>query len=200
MLYLVIFLIIAILLAVLCFVSATVTFEYILKGLDDYIIIRVSVFNGIIKFARKLGEDNNKPDKKLESELDSFLDKLENAKKVYGTIESMRLYFAKRLRLKNLSIDIEIGTGDAAYTGLLTGMGWAAAGTVISFVTNIFKTENVRVNIKPDFAKKKLKVELLGIFNIKLVYIIVVGIKYYFTKIKSKKLINNNSESGGLSV
>lgn len=110
-----------------------------------------------------------------------------------GLFENIRRYLNKKDIHVELNIKLWQGTGDAAQTGVLCGLLWAAAGILASHIKRYLKFFKRNIQIKPCFDKRIFEVEAICIFHVKLVHIIVVLIKIYYTKYlidqKSKKRI-----------
>ena len=107
--------------------------------------------------------------------------------------EDIRRYLNKKDVHVELNIKLKQGTGDAAQTGMLCGLLWAAAGIFTTWLSRYLKAFKKEIKITPSFDKSIFEVDAYCIFHVKLVHIIVVLIKIYYTKylikIKSKKTI-----------
>jgi hypothetical protein len=68
-------------------------------------------------------------------------------------------------------------TGDAMYTGLLTGVIWSIKGIVVGLLNKWIEMKELNLNVAPDFnfIKPRLKSEITGIFKIRLVHIIFIA-------------------------
>lgn len=177
MLYLVIFLL---LLTILGLSKAEIIYEYNLDGREDRVVITFSLFWGLFKIRKDISKIKKR--KKTETQ-----DKILHFRQLYRLFDLTKKYLRRKIRIKNLNISIELGTGDACYTGLVTGLAWATVGSIISVITNIFDTEKFSCNIIPDFSKKTLKLDLDCIFSIRIVNIIVVGLKMLIFYLKNRK-------------
>lgn len=108
-------------------------------------------------------------------------------------LKDIRKYLSKKDIHVELNIKLRQGTGDAAQTGILCGLLWAAAGILASHVTRYLKFFKSNIRITPCFDRGIFEVEASCIFHVKLVHIIVVLIKIYYTRYfiaqKSKKRI-----------
>lgn len=204
MLYLGIFVFLVIAAVILLFIiKVSIILEYVMDGNDDHTTISVAALGGLLKFKREFSlkglktpakgkGDEKARDKEEEKEKDKdkglagLYDKYTHFKAVYGEIKKIGIYLKKKLVLKELSLEVSIGTGDAFYTGIVTGAAWGIAGAVTALIVNSFKTEKYRVNVKPDYMEEKLNVDLFCIFVTKSVYIIVVGLKYFFARLMER--------------
>lgn len=105
--------------------------------------------------------------------------------------EEIRDYLNKKDIHVELNIRLKQGTGDAAQTGLICGLLWAAAGILVTWLSRYLKTFKKGIKISPCFEKSIFEVEACCIFHVRLVHIIVVLKKIflmkYYMKLKSKK-------------
>jgi hypothetical protein len=108
-------------------------------------------------------------------------------------IEELRAYLNKKNIRTELSVKLRQGTGDAARTGVLCGLLWAAAGIAMTYAARFFKLFQKKITIVPCFDKRIFEADVHCIFHVRLVHIIVVLIKIYqanyLLKMKSKKTI-----------
>jgi hypothetical protein len=190
MLFMVIFILFLILILLIAiFTNVHIKFAYNLDGLDNHTNLIFSIFYDKIKYSLDLHpKEPKKPKIKDTSKNAGVFDKIENIKEVYGLIKILKIYLQNKLLLLDFDLAADIGTGDAYYTGLLSGLAWTASGMLISYISNTFTTIKKKINIKTNFMENKFKVELYCILSVKLVYIIVVLIKIILHSIKKKKL------------
>jgi hypothetical protein len=220
MLYLVIFIFLAVLVTILLTMNIKVIFEYVRDDIDDNITISFYAL-GIFKYkyevplidfgkkglrfrlVRKYGKRNKKT--KINKEkltLSQLYDKCINAINYYKTnnelICDLKNYLEDKLIFNEFNLYIREGTGNAYYTGIFCGLFWSLAGIMTSFLSSIFKTLKKCVAIEPDFNQQALIINLYCIFNIKFVHIIVLVMKIYINRFKQKRKIINGI-GGGLS-
>ena len=207
MLYLVIFFILAVIVVWLLLLKINVLLEYLRKEWDDHLTISLFALGGRIKYKyeipmldiKKTGikldkvKESGKEEKDIEKSTGflrffELFDKFDDIKDLYEFYKpevcDIRQYLKPRLVLKELKLDVGVGTGDAFYTGILSGFMWSVVGIVTSFLSNNFKILKKAVNVKTDFVEKKFKIDLYCIFNVKIVHIIVVAFKILFYKLK----------------
>jgi len=79
-----------------------------------------------------------------------------------------------RIKMKNFNVEMTIGTGDAALTGILTGVAWMITGIVYSNLSMAFPIHNKYIKINSDFSKTVFNANVLCIFNIRMGHIIKV--------------------------
>ncbi|HHV62195.1 MAG TPA: DUF2953 domain-containing protein [Firmicutes bacterium] len=82
------------------------------------------------------------------------------------------------LPCRDFEISLDVGTGDAALTGMLVGSLWAAASPAIFSLTKFvrFRNKKPRISIRPDFSARRLDVRFRCILGINVGYIILRGI------------------------
>jgi len=208
MLYLAIAITILIIILILIFViRINVVVEYVRNEWDDHFILAFFTFGGIIKYkyeislidiektglkftkVKEKGKDEKDVDKKTEiTKFFEILDQLgylqENYQRHRNIICKIRNYLSSRLIFKEFLLDMDIGTGDAFYTGILSGLMWTLSGVVYSYLSNNFKIINKCVDIKTKFMEKMFKVDFYCIFRIRIVHIIVIGLMLLIEYIK----------------
>lgn len=122
------------------------------------------------------------------------LQKIEDFSKYIALLRPMVYSLLQKIHMKNFRWTTEIGSSDAAVTGILTGMLWIIKGQFFSFIKEIFRIEDVFINIKPYFNKLIFKTELFCIISIKIGHIINVGIKIaYILILKGGELRGQSS-------
>lgn len=174
-------------------IKVSITLEYKLHGLDDEFYMIFSIFGGIIKYPYRSPEKKKKKeqDQKNKKEEVSFtkgiIERIINVKDTYESIVKIKVLLGKKIILKKMFLKIHFGTGDAYYTGILTGILWALGGSFFSILDSMFEVYEKELRIDPDFSQKKMNGDFYCIFQVKLVYIIVVLIKLKSFKLKDKK-------------
>lgn len=87
-------------------------------------------------------------------------------------------FFLKPWVIKSFSWKTCFGTGDAAVTGIASGLIWSAKYFFWKELTSIFKVKiRPLINVFPDFNRSKLEVEIDGIFASSLGNIIIASIQ-----------------------
>ena len=56
-----------------------------------------------------------------------------------------------RVRVSRLHVRVQIGTDDAAHTGILLGQAAAMTGMIVPFLENTFEMKDYRINVDADF-------------------------------------------------
>ena len=210
MLYLVIFLVVSGISAVLFFLEIKCVIKYKRNENDDNIVISFYTMKGIFKYkyeiplvdlgrtgvkfklVREVGKkDSVVSTKKEKLKVTEIYDKYITISHYYHAnkklICDLRDYIKTRVVLAQFSMKIIEGTENASHTGIICGFLWSAAGLLSTALTNTFKTFKKCVAIKPNYYKKEFTVDIFCIFHVKLVHIIVMVTKIYFNGIREKK-------------
>lgn len=218
MLYLVVFIMPAVFIAVLFFIKIKVALEYVRDDHDDNLVMAFYIMNGIFKYKYEIplvdvGQNNarfrlvketGKKEKKVgevkkKLKWTEIYDKYINVKGYYiannELICDIRAYLHKRLALLKFELCIREGTGNASQTAIISGILWSLTGIVTSFLSDNIKTLEKHVRIKPCFETKIFTVDFLCIFHIKFVHIIVVLMKIMKNRYKLKH--KEKQEMGG---
>lgn len=218
MLYLVVFLVLSGIGAVLFFLEIKCVIEYMRNDIDDNIVISFFTMKGIFKYKYeiplvelgqtgvkfKLVKESGKKDKIVASKherlkVTEIHDKYITVRDYYlanrKLICELRDYIKTRIVLAEFNMKITEGTENACHTGIICGFLWSAAGLLSTLLANTFKTFKKCINIKPNYNKKEFTVDIFCIFHIKLVHIIVMVTKIHFTGIREKKKLKR--ETGG---
>lgn len=119
----------------------------------------------------EVGEDEEKPDKGIKY-----------YKKIYKLIKKDALnlisYLLKKaIVFKTINIKTNFGYSDAATTGIMTGVQNAFAYNIMAFFHNNFHVKNWNISVNPDFDNERFDVYFDCILKMKIVHIIIVGIK-----------------------
>jgi len=224
MLYWVIFIfcLLLVLFLILSLLKVKTVIEYLRNGYDDHFVVSFFTLKGLIKYkfevplinlentgikfqkVNKIGkkEKNVKKEKKQLGFFDIYMTFIKG-KEFYDEhkviICKIREYLKSRLNLKQFNLNIEVGTGDSYYTGIISGILWAFCGILVSYLVNNFRTFKKVVNIKADFDQEKLNVDLYCIFSIRIVHIIIVALMLMLNK-KSIKKNTNKIKGGGINA
>lgn len=214
MLYPVIFFCIIIFIVILL-VKIYILLEYIRDDIDDHLVVSLFAVKGFLKFKyefpfldiNKEGIRSKKLKKagKGEKEVGEE-DKLFGLNELYKRYKYLKhlieekkyifRYLRRRVKPKELNIKISVGTGEVFLTGVLTGIVWMVVGIIDSYLSNGVKPFKKVVKVETDFTGKDVKIDLYCIFRIKLVHIIVVGIKLIagilVDKLKPRKSIGGD--------
>ncbi|HHW49283.1 MAG TPA: DUF2953 domain-containing protein [Clostridiaceae bacterium] len=215
--YLVIFFIVILTLALLFLLTnGYVVFEYNKDKKLDNLIISIFSFGQILKYKYEIplidfknfgiksllvakrgkSEKTSRKEKKFLS-IREFIRRYKYFKESNSVNLVMLQYLWNRSRLKELRLNVVIGTDDAALTGLIGGMVWSIIGILDSYLSNKFISYKKHINVKTNFSNKEFKVDFYCIFAIRFVHIIRVGIGHLYNHIKKKFKSKSKRSMGG---
>ncbi|NLM04787.1 MAG: DUF2953 domain-containing protein [Clostridiales bacterium] len=103
------------------------------------------------------------------------------------------IYIKEKIQIKDIYWETEIGIDDAADTAILSGLLWIIKSNSVVFLENKYFIENIHIDIKPYHSGIKFNMIFNCIGTLKLVNIIVVGIKYIAIKIRGGEIIERAS-------
>jgi len=101
----------------------------------------------------------------------------------------------RHVHWRDVRLDIHVGTGDAAITGVTVGSLWGVTGSTVPLLCNYLGVPPriVRIQISPDFKRKILKAEASFCFSIRLGSLLAI---YWRTRRKGN--VARPPESRGL--
>ncbi len=148
------------------------------------------VLAGIPIYTYKGKKDKKSIDEAVEDKVKSLeKDTLSLGKKIKTLVSVSRLaarLLGKYTSIKNFSLKLSIGTGDAATTAVSVGIGWAAIYNLLGIVGRIVYIDNHSVEISPDYSNQVFCAEGKCIIKSRIVYIIIIAITILL-KIKPRK-------------
>lgn len=188
---------------------------YHFKDNDD-LKIELRAWFGLIKYKIKIPlikVDNNSPSlvvkdesKKGEKKVsqittNEMLSNMEKYKEILRNVVQLHRIvrkFCKKTLVKQFEWYSQVGAGDAAHTGMVTGAIWAVKGSIIGIIGQYFRVlEMPKVMVVPDFNRAITQTKLICIFQFRIGNALLVGIKLLtFWKgkrpnLKSKTIISN---------
>ncbi|WP_238442587.1 DUF2953 domain-containing protein [Desulforamulus reducens] len=97
-------------------------------------------------------------------------------------------YLLAHLSLERFVWKLRIGTGDAAVTGIITGVAWGIMGSITSLFYKKIATNKPEpeLQVEPNFKKEVFSTSIDCIFKIRVVNIMVTGIKILQKKVKRR--------------
>lgn len=205
MLYFVIFFILLVNYTALFWIDIKAILEYIRNEQDEWVVLSfhtrdgffrykyeiplVKTVNNKVKFklvkgqSREIRTGTEKKEKLMPLDIYRKYIRIRSYLKDHGSLfGNIRKYLNKKNVHVELNIKLKQGTGDAAQTGLLSGLLWAAAGILTTYLSMYLKVFKKEIKITPCFDKSIFEVDACCIFHVKLVHIIVVLIKIYGSK------------------
>ncbi len=148
------------------------------------------VLAGIPMYTYKGKKDKKSIDEAVEDRVKSLeKDTLSLGEKIKRIASISRLaakLLGKYTSIKNFSLKLSIGTGDAASTAVSVGLSWAAIYNLLGIVGRIVSIDNHSVEISPDYSRHVFSSEGKCIIKSRIVYIIIIAITILL-KIKSSK-------------
>ncbi len=191
-------------LAVLCIIIVFILFfkidisiEYLRKEQNDNLVI--GLFKKLIKIdipfvdvdkkegswgIKFLRRFRTKKDKNIDERQKSRITfsqmrkQIEAGKEFYYTYQTTfnraHKYLKRKIECSNFTLNVNFGVGDAAITGVTTGLIWGILYNILSILSNIIEFKHTDIKINPDFNDAKIDIELKGIFAIRIVHIINV--------------------------
>lgn len=133
-------------------------------------------------FRNKKNKYTVKESENSEMTAETFLGKIEKAKRQYNDIkdiiEAVLDYADGKVEFSDIYIRSRFGTGDAAHTGMICGAIWTLIGNIYAFLCRFLNIEFPEVDLLPAFNEKVFEIEGEGIIRIRLVHIIMCGFKF----------------------
>lgn len=209
MVFYIIIVLILTLVVLLLFTKINIVIEFNKDGNNDHLVLSFFAYKGLIRHkyeipkigTKKKGiffrgvKEKGKNEKDSEKKkgfikYSSIIEKVKKVKSFYEKYDDILKkaleYLKPRFKINKLDLHTVIGTGNASQTAILTGMAWTVVGILLSALHNFIGIKENHIEIKPDFAVKKLKIDLYCIFKVKIAHIIVVGFIILTYLIRSK--------------
>ena len=117
--------------------------------------------------------------------------KIKRYLKYYNQYKKVISFVWKRGEIKKIHWITDIGSKDAALTGIYTGLFWAIKNSILSILINKREIDDIYINIYPYFNKSKFETRFNCIIKSNLVYIIIISL--YGLSIK--KVVNKNGRT-----
>lgn len=181
----------------LVFLKLNIEISILKDGTNDYVKMTFFVLGGLIKYRYEIPKIKTK-EKSVVTESSLDADKEMSFEKIYikikGLIERYKKnkYIIKnavrklkrKVQVKRFSFEMVIGTSDAAHTALLTGVLWALIGNFNLILCNNLSVEKRKFRITPHYGREVLNFHFNSIFSLRIVHIIIIGIKIITIKFK----------------
>lgn len=191
-------LIIILLLFLLSLSYVHITFVFHRLSDDDYISVNITVFK-IIKLKYEIPTldivFNNKlmPGIRMKKKLSSRAKDIQKSKNIFSISNLKKAYkkFKKifdiyresieylihKIKITSITWHTSIGTGDAAYTAILTGVLWGIKGNIVNYIIKDKKYGEIDLDVAPNFSKPVFETYLHCIIKIQIANIIIGGIR-----------------------
>lgn len=86
--------------------------------------------------------------------------------------------FLKKITITKFEWHSSIGVGDAAQTGILSGIGWTIKGTLVGMISHFMRMKTKPIySINPSFQKAMSQTSLVCMFHFRIGHAIVAGLK-----------------------
>lgn len=109
--------------------------------------------------------------------IDSFKDFETLLMHVFGLHKIIR-NFLKKVTIKDIKWDSVIGVGDAAYTGMISGAGWAAKGSIIGVLSSYMRMTNLpQITVTPHFQMPISQTKFTCMIQFRIGHAMLAGIK-----------------------
>jgi len=172
--------------------------KILLKNGVNYSFIVLRLFRGILRFRinltlRKAREGFyslilRKTDSKLDKET-SLEEVFKLIKKNYKKLLNqggIGKYLLSKTRISNLSLNLELGTGDAAQTAIISGAIAFTFSSIQSYIINRYSLSTQALRVFPYFNRRVFNMDLDCIIHLRIGHIIIAGIKIIGRKIKRR--------------
>lgn len=130
-------------------------------------------FKDKFSFIDEVNETKNDENNSYKAEFDKLLNnicKLNNYKPII-------YYIFDKIKVNRIIWHTQIGLQDAALTAYITGLLWSIKSIITSFLSTRTYTKNIDIDILPKYNNKEFEIYFNCIIRIKLVNIIIAGIK-----------------------
>ncbi|GAB7388937.1 DUF2953 domain-containing protein [Bacillaceae bacterium] len=190
------------LLVLLCATSVTVGIHYRRAEEDDRLTIDVKAWHGIIRFRHEIPavelrgllqgirmkqESQIGKSGAIVMEKNTIINREEIRKRIRAFRRLLRnvrglkpimTSFVRRVRLEKLVWQTRIGSGDAADTGILTGVAWSVKAMLVGTAAHRMDLRCYpRFSVSPAFGKRELCSELSCIVRFRLGHAILAGMR-----------------------
>ena len=147
-----------------------------------------------IKFKETKKEKEKKEAEKIEGK-DNFIDKAKrlknNANILSNTFSASKGHIKNAITVKNINLDMKFGLGDAAATGISTGILWGTVYSVFALVCKLFTVNTHNFSIDPIFNKKTVQIRLDGVVYTRLADVLTAAFVIFKNYSKAKKLFED---------
>ncbi|MEH7238122.1 DUF2953 domain-containing protein [Bacillus sp. JJ1562] len=199
LLFILLFLVLLILLIVIT--RLTIFIEVNHSQDDDHIKIKFSIWFGLIKYTlnvpmvaidketpsivfkkeKKANIATNKKKQKEKFSVKNLLENLHDTKEILQRVTDLvpiLKHFFEKITVSKFEWHSHIGVGDAAHTGIITGLGWSIKGTIVGVISHYLNLKtNPDYSITPSFQVAVSETRLKCMIHFRIGYAMVAGIK-----------------------
>lgn len=172
--------------------------KIILKDGENYSFIAFRLFGGILRLRLNLTLDKKrkgfyslilrKTDSKLDKETsleEVFKLIKKNYKKLFSQVDVVK-YLLSKAKISNLSLNLELGTGDAAQTAIISGAIAFIFSAIQSYIVNRYSLGPQALRVLPCFNYIVFNMDLDCIIHLRIGHIIFAGTRIIGRKIKGR--------------
>ncbi|MBC8595807.1 DUF2953 domain-containing protein [Qingrenia yutianensis] len=187
--------VLSVLILFLLFIRLNFYFEGYFNNESKNFMLRFYVFTKKLGFNIKFKETKKEKEKKEAGKAegkDSFIDKAKRVKNniniLKNTFSASKGHIKKSITVKYVNFSMDFGLGDAALTGISTGVLWGVIYSAFALVCKLFTVKEHKFSIDPIFNKNIMKINLGGVVYTRLVDILAAAIIIFRNYSKAKKL------------
>ena len=187
--------VLSVLILFLLFIRLNFYFEGYFNNESKNFMLRFYVFTKKLGFNIKFKETKKEKEKKEAGKAegkDSFIDKAKRVKNniniLKNTFSASKGHIKKSITVKYVNFSMDFGLGDAALTGISTGVLWGVIYSAFALVCKLFTVKEHKFSIDPIFNKNIMKINLGGVDYTRLVEILAAAIIIFRNYSKAKKL------------
>ncbi|WP_052659448.1 DUF2953 domain-containing protein [Bacillus alveayuensis] len=183
--------------------KVTIVFDIYHDGDHDHYRIKFKTFFGLLKYSidipfvkvdkqkaqiimkenKRKGKKTNFEQKKMKKiTIQDIFDSLHNFKEIARHVVGLQKIiqrFFKHVNICSLEWHTYVGVGDAAKTGVVTGVAWSIKGLVLQLLTRYMKVKNhPHISITPDFQQPTSKITFNCMIYFRLGYAILTGLRF----------------------
>jgi hypothetical protein len=193
-------------LIVIMFMHVTISLKVSQRNEENDTRLIVSLLKGLLKFKIEipklaLTEIANQPGIEVVGQVETAegapVKELKERAKISTVVHKLKIikdfidnywgvvsYLLKAIKINKFSWVTEFGTGDAAVTGVATGVVWTLKGGILSILSRYLtlKDKKPELQVIPRFQQGGLYLDLNCIFAIRIGHIIIATIRFVFKK------------------
>lgn len=163
-----------------------------------YGFIRFNILSQRSKHEKKKEKEQEESTKESKKDTEYII---KFAKAVYreekeDILKILEKLLKKAIRIKELNISSEFGTGDPMYTGIATGMVNAVVYSGISYIDRNMKIDSWNVSLTPNFDNDVIKAGIFTKIRTNIFNLISIIWKAVFLILKIEKINRRISENG----
>lgn len=198
----------------ICWMKVQIEFSYKRKGENDRLKIRISILRGLIHYTVKMPKlaltdsgtaikaqevKGNGPPEEKKLSAEELADELEKMKDLLKRISGLHRIIRKllaRTKVKQFEWDTQIGTGDAASTGMLAGSILGLKGGILGFLSTYFNFQILpSYSVIPVFRGTAADTRIFCIFQVRAGHAITAGVRMIRHMGSGKPILKQKKET-----